>query len=193
MSNTFNLVKNANWKAVYIEGNPEYFDQLLKTCVDYSLITPVLRMVSSAPLSPDNLDSILSDTSLPADFMLLSIDIDSYDLAIWASLKNYRPKIVVIEVNSHILPGVREWHHEKERGNSFSSTVEVGRSKGYSLVCHTGNLIFVRDDLVGRLGMEHYQLEFPESLFNYKFLQKMTLRKFLHMVRDKTKKTFKKD
>ena len=33
---------------------------------------------------------------------------DSYDLAVWKSLKQFRPKIVIIEINSGIPPGIEQ-------------------------------------------------------------------------------------
>jgi hypothetical protein len=109
-------------------------------------------------------------TPIPKEFELLSIDIDSYDLDVWESLSEYSPKIVVIEINSHIPPGI-VWRHSGEtQGNTFSATLDVGRKKGYTLVCHTGNLIFVRNDLVGKIKLDPVYLQFPELLFLYEYL-----------------------
>lgn len=40
--------------------------------------------------------------------------------------------------------------------------LELGRAKGYTLVTHTGNMIFVRDDLVNTLGMDTSN---PDGMF----------------------------
>ena len=96
----------------------------------------------------------------------MSIDIDSDDLAVWASISCYNPKIVIIEINSAIPPGILLWHGPSVQGNSFSSTLAVGRDKGYSLVCHTGNMIFVRDDLLPKIGLDPIFLRYPELLFD---------------------------
>jgi hypothetical protein len=167
MSNTFNLVSNFDWRAVYIEGNPEYFELLKETVIQFPKITPILSMVSPEKDSRDSLDQLLQATSVPRDFHLLSIDIDSYDLAIWESLGNYSPLIVIIEINSGIYPGIYEWHHQGGRGNSFSSTLKVAQAKGYTLICHTGNMLFVRKDYVGKLDLTTTQIAYPEVLFNY--------------------------
>lgn len=41
---------------------------------------------------------------MPKDFDILSIDIDSCNYQVWASIKEYSPKIVIIEVNSYLPP-----------------------------------------------------------------------------------------
>ena len=149
-SNTFNLLRNG-WRGVMIEGRPRRYRKLARTAAKYPdrLITRC-AYVTSEP-GPESLDGLLSDTPIPTDFELLSIDIDGPDWHVWNSLTTYTPKIVIIEINSSYLPGVSAVHGESQ-GSSFSATVELGRRKGYQAVCHTGNLFFVRDDLVDRLG-----------------------------------------
>jgi len=164
LSNTFYLVENG-WNAVYIEGDNEKYNDLLKTVKANPKIVPINAMVGFDHHDNSKLDNLLKKTEIPDDFELLSIDIDSYDLAVWQSF-NGKPKVVVIEINSSIMPGVLQWHDGvKQQGNSFSPTLEVATNKGYKLVCHTGNLIFVRDDLVSRVGLDERMLLHPETLF----------------------------
>ena len=44
----------------------------------------------------------MSDTEIPINFDILSIDVDSYDYQIWKSVEKYKPKIVIIEINSSV-------------------------------------------------------------------------------------------
>jgi hypothetical protein len=60
----------------------------------------------------------------------------------------------VIEINSLVPPGIYWSHGARTAGNTFSRTVKIGIKRGYTLVCHTGNLIFVKNELM-------YQLDFP--------------------------------
>jgi hypothetical protein len=103
---------------------------------------------------------------------VLSIDIDSYDLEVWEPLSNYNPIIVIIEINSSIPPGEHHRHSLSRSGNSFTSTLEVAKQKGYVLVCHTGNLIFVREDRYEELGLPKEVKMYPEKLFLEDWVQK---------------------
>lgn len=182
-SNTFALVESQSATAIMIEGDEEKFGQLQQTAERYpsiiaidSLVTgnrvPDGSLVSSAftgrfePNKVATLDQILRTTSCPEDYDLLSIDIDSFDLEVWEAHREFNPKIVIIEINSAIAPGVLQWHGQGNQGNSFSSTLAVGKAKGYSLVCHTGNMIFVRNDLAHLVELDELDSLFPERLFN---------------------------
>lgn len=163
-SNTFRLVEQG-WRAVYIEADEAKYRDLLSTAEMFPNITPINKLVGYEKSEKNSLDSILSETDIPEDFDLLSIDIDSFDLAVWECFQG-APKVVVIEINSALRPGILQWHDGGLcNGNSFSSTLKVGQRKNYTLVCHTGNMIFVRNDLVDRLRIDQSYLAYPERLF----------------------------
>ena len=164
LSNTFHLVEQG-WNAVYIEGDKEKYQDLLETVKQYPKIKPINAMVGFEESDSNNLNNLLSGTKIPEDFDLLSIDIDSFDLAVWQCFVG-KPKVVIIEINSSIEPGILQWHDGIFcQGNSFSSTIKVAEDKGYLLVCHTGNLIFLREDLVQMIGLDNRSIHFPETLF----------------------------
>ena len=169
-SNTFSLVEHG-WNAIYIEGDPNRYQSLKATAAEYPSIIPINSYVSPITDSDRSLDSLLSSTNLPLDFDILSIDIDSFDLHVWESTTRYTPKIVVIEVNSSFPPGTMYRYGDGSiTGSSFSSTLIVGLRKGYELVCHTGNMIFVRRDLISFLGFDSRYFENPDLLFNNSWL-----------------------
>lgn len=144
-SNTFSLVEKG-YNAVYIEGCEDYYKNLLTTCEAYPSIIPINKMVDYE--GENTLDAILSTTPIPNDFEILSIDIDSYDYQVWKSVEVYNPKLVIVEINSTISPlDKTHIHGEGKEGTSFLPMIELGKSKGYKLICHTGNLIFIRNDL----------------------------------------------
>lgn len=164
-SNSFSLI-DKGWRGVYIEGDPEKYQDLLKTCDRFSKGTlfPILAYVHHS--DPEyTVDALLSKTPIPSDFDVLSIDIDSSDYQIWESIQNYKPKIVIVEVNSAIAPPVVAIHGDGVVGSSFQAMVNLAKSKGYTPVCHTGNLIAVRDDLVGNLGLPDSVIQNPATLF----------------------------
>ena len=174
-SNTFNLVKNYNFNAVYIEGDKKKYLDLLNTGKKFKKIIPFNKFVTYKKNSPKSLDKILQKTNIIKNFDVLSIDIDSFDLAVWKSLKKYRPKIVIIEINSGIPPGVRQMHGNGKIGNSFTSTVELAKKKNYQLVCHTGNCVFIDKKYSKKirinkkfLNNNNVDLLFDKSWFNKK-------------------------
>jgi hypothetical protein len=165
LSNTFQFIENFGWKAILIEGDESRFTSLKQLAVNFPNITPVNQFVGRWTDKSDNLESILSDLALPCNFELLSIDIDSYDLDVWEGLTDFSPLVVVIEINSSFPPGILKRHDEYSSGNSFSSTLEVAIQKGYTLVAHTGNCIFVKNELVKHLGIPNRYAIYPELLF----------------------------
>jgi len=187
LSNTFALVERNNWNAIYIEGDKTKYNDLLKTAQNYKNIIPINKFVESDNNHKNSLDNILLGTSLPNDYELLSIDIDSYDLAIFNAYEG-RPKIVVIEINSSIPPGIFQWHNGKKFvGNSFSSTLTVAKDKGYTLVCHTGNMIFVRNDIISKLNLDESIIKYPERLFRDDWIS-LKKQSFLSKIKTKLKK-----
>ena len=168
LSNTFNLVINHNAVSLMIESNEKLFKELLKTSEQNKNIIPVNKSVKAT--GNNSLDNILNENNFPIDFDLLSIDIDSNDLEVWENLENYNPKIVIIEINSYLAPNILQRHNPELglRGNSFKSTLEVGQKKGYCLIVHTGNLIFLRNDLIEKIKFKKNLKKNPEKIFKYK-------------------------
>ena len=156
LSNTFNLVIKG-MKAIYIEGDEERYKKLQETSVKYPNILAIQAYVDHNTSSVSSLDNILSKIQIPNDFLMLSIDIDSYDYQVWAAFIKYKPKIVVIEINSHINPYIEDHIHApgKYLGTSFKPMYDLGMKKGYKFVLHTGNMIFIREDLYDKLGITY--------------------------------------
>jgi len=184
MSNTYALLKKS-WRGVDIEGDKERYKDLVKAASKFRgrLITICAFVATKGAKS---LDSLLKPTKLPQDFDLLSIDIDSYDWHIWKSFKNYSPKVVVIEINSGIPLGKEYVQPDgtpyeillkdgELTGASFSSTLKLAQEKGYSLVCHTGNMIFVHVDLITKLNLPKEELANPNGLFVDDWVKKSSL------------------
>lgn len=81
---------------------------------------------------------------------VLSIDTDGPDYMIFDGLKA-KPKIVIVEIDSSLNPECASFNNDGG-ANYFAMTL-LGITKGYFLLCHTGNLIFVD---------EQYKELFPE-------------------------------
>jgi hypothetical protein len=166
-SNTYHLVSENGWSALYIEGDPDKFELLKKNpMVLADRITPHQRMITRS--GEDGLSAVLSQFEIDQDFDLLSIDIDSIDYYIWESLNSFRPKIVIIEVNSSTAPHIKRVSGNGYIERNFANMIELGRAKGYTSVGHTGNIVFVRDDLIPKLSLAKVDLK-PESIFDDRF------------------------
>lgn len=141
-SNTGALIRNG-WAAVLIESRNDKYVLLQKYASENPKVIPIC--IAVRPFLPNVLDVVLGRTPIPIDFDFLSIDVDGEDFAIWESIIDYKPRVVMIEVDSSIPPGTRkEDEISGSLGCSIEAVVQLGKSKGYELALHTGNAIFVR-------------------------------------------------
>lgn len=133
-SNTRGLIEDG-WQGVFIEGDKQRFKELKYKDRD--------SIVINAYVGDENkLDDLLND-KVPADFDVLSVDIDGDDYHVWADFVKHKPKIVVIEYNGTI-PVKFVNPKGKNVGSSIYSLIELAESKGYSFHSHTEtNVIFV--------------------------------------------------
>jgi hypothetical protein len=162
-SNCYALVKRG-WPCLMIEANPRKFESLQQLARGAGgRIRPMKAHVDHRG-GPESLDALLARAALPGTLQLLSIDIDSYDYHVWQGFTQ-RPAIVVIEIDSSTLPGEKFVHDGGKRLTSFSAMLELARAKGYTLACHTGNMIFVRNEDAAELGLTAEEIEHPESMF----------------------------
>lgn len=99
---------------------------------------------------------------------IISIDIDGNDYNIWFAYKG-KPRIVIIEVNSSVLPTENLPVSDLQHGTCYKQMLLLGIAKGYFLVCHTGNMIFVDKkyrslfpEITGD-GLSNYELYFNRS------------------------------
>jgi hypothetical protein len=143
LSNTYRLV-GEGWSGCQIEGDPERYQDLLAN-IPSDKIRKVCNYVAIS--GEHSLDCLLDQGSTPRDFDLLSIDIDSDDLAIWESLQRYQPKCVVIEYNPTIPFDVSFRNKPgKNYGNSAKAIDDFAQSN-YVLVGSTNtNLIYLAKD-----------------------------------------------
>lgn len=149
LSNTCNLIRGANYKAVLIEGSAAKHRELCANLPGDETVK-LCRFVQFEGKS--TLDNILKETPIPVEFDFLSIDIDGCDYFILELLKDYRPKIVSVEFNPTI-PNEAEFVQPKDfsikQGSGPKSLVKLAQSKDYALVAATEcNLIFVRNEFL---------------------------------------------
>jgi len=147
LSNTWNLIINKGWHGIEIERNDVSFPVMQFIYRDY----PVICLNENIDCEgPHRLDSILQRYVIPKDFDFVSIDVDSYDYQIWESLIEYTPSVVCIEFCQTFKHG-EAFIYGQDRvhiGSSLASIVDLGKRKGYELICVIGvNAFFVLSHL----------------------------------------------
>jgi len=168
--NNTTLLLSAGWTGWWIEADA--------VCCE-SIFTQLRKMpnaaqrlkVKQAFVSPANVNDLLAELAVPQEIDLFSLDIDLNAYHIWVALKNFRPRVVVVEYNSafpadqswiHPLQTDKTWDNTQAFGASLKAFEQLGSRFGYSLVgCDlTGiNAFFVRNDLVKNLFVEPYTSE----------------------------------
>lgn len=149
-SNTANLWKKHNWKAILIEGNKKHFNTLLQNTHSFDCL-PICEYVG---IKESSLETILKRYGVNEQIDLLSFDIDGNDYYVLQSLKTLRPRVIIIEHNP-TLPATLDLYQPYDSaslcrgfGCSVGALNRIAESKGYKLVCITlTNSIFVLEKL----------------------------------------------
>jgi hypothetical protein len=180
-SNSMNLLYK-DWKGLWIDGNPEYCAQIKRRFSDF--IGKDKLTISNSFITAENIQGLFQSAGSPTEPDLLSIDIDYNDYYVWQAIKDYNPRVVIIEYNSTFRPDthfVVTYHADRTSdgtsyfGASLLTYEKLAETKGYCLVgCSFSgaNAFFVRKDLVSDLfeapftAENHYE---PTRYFlNYK-------------------------
>jgi len=157
LENNTTFLLTQNWRGWWIEADAAAVSSIQST-FRQEIATGALS-VRQAIVTAENIDALLTESGVPTEFDLLSLDVDRNTYWVWAAMARYRPRIVVIEYNAAFPPGV-DWKVEYRpeaqwKGTSyFAASLKalelLGREMGYALVgCNfTGvNAFFVREDL----------------------------------------------
>jgi len=106
-------------------------------------------------ITPVNIAKIMNSNSVPKDFEILNLDIDSYDLEVVDSIlsSGFKPKIITLEINEKIPPGIyfnvkynseHYWQGDHFYGCSLTAASITMNSHDYRLVwLEFNNAIFV--------------------------------------------------
>lgn len=143
-SNTALLLKDHGWSGLFVETDYNLYLESKQNWKDNLQVRHQCCRVDG-----NNIHAFVDDSC-----DLLSLDTDGSDFHIFEGLRR-KPKIVIIEIDSSYPPQVSAFN--KDGAGTYRNTVELGISKGYFLLCHTGNLVFVADE---------YRNLFPEIVGN---------------------------
>jgi len=170
LSNCYQFVLKHDYHGVFIEMDLERFLELQINMSQFGDRCVCMKEIVGFE-GENGLDAILARTDVPREFDLLSIDIDSNDYQVWKALEEYKPKVVIIEINNRLPPGEYRINVPGsplvlgESGSSISAINDLARTKGYSLISMIGcNAIFVRSEF---LPYFHNREVTPSDVFTF--------------------------
>lgn len=156
------------WSGVWIDGSAICVDAIERN-LQFLIESDRLKIRYSF-ITAENIEQLFEELSVPAEFDLLSIDIDNNDYWVWKAIQKYRPRVVLIEYNASfrgvncVVPyhAASIWGYTNYFGASLEALEQLGREKGYCLVAcnYTGvTAFFVRQDLVKDHFLEPFTAE----------------------------------
>ncbi|MGE5177453.1 MAG: hypothetical protein ACM3JJ_13905 [Hyphomicrobiales bacterium] len=154
-SNTAFLIAKG-WTGFWIDGRDD-----CRATLSRAGVPPERVRAQTAFVTRENAASLLAGLGVPKEFDLLSIDVDQNTYYVWEALREYRPRVAVIEYNAALPADLdwkvryeagRVWDESQNFGASLKALERLGRERGYALVgCDLAgtNAFFVREDLAG--------------------------------------------
>lgn len=130
LSNTAWLVKEKGFTSLMVEADYDLWEQCCKNWAGNERVKSTCSMVN-----PGNIGAFVDE-----ECDVVSIDVDGLDFQIFQAMEA-KPKVVIIEVDSSIPPDADRFN--SEGGAGYLPMVKLGIEKGYFLLCHTGNLVFI--------------------------------------------------
>lgn len=110
-------------------------------------------------LTSDNVVQVFENSGIPKEFDLLSIDVDGNDYHIREALKDFRPRVCIMEYNGYFTSSTEyimpmnnnyRWKGQRDFGASLKSYTVQANKLGYDLVyCDKRgvNAFFIRKDV----------------------------------------------
>jgi hypothetical protein len=148
LSNTYQLWRYENFNALLIESDLSRYNELYKLSKKFKNVESIHAAVSEDAAHENSMENLIRASKFDfhsndsENYIMLCIDIDSYDYGIFKTLAEFRPFLILIEIAGG-------WKAEEEyvgTGASLQSLVKLAEEKQYTLVCATGNAYFVRND-----------------------------------------------
>lgn len=138
------LLCEFGWEGLFVEADYNLYQQCKANWANQLNVRSQCSHVDGK-----NINAFVKD-----DCDLLSLDTDGSDYEIFDGLQA-KPKIVIVEIDSSLNPEYASFN--SDGGANYFAMTLLGIAKGYFLLCHTGNLVFVD---------EKYRELFPEVVGN---------------------------
>jgi hypothetical protein len=168
-SNSAHLISEEGYSAVLIEPDETQFAMLEKNMRRYPNVICLNDFVGTQ--GETRLDSILAKTAAPHNPDLMIIDVDNNDYHIFKSIEIYTPKVLMIEINSTLLPTeekIAEYNAPfvfGKHGSSIYSMTLLMQTKGYQLISNIScNAIYVQEKYYSLYLPKPYK---PEDFYTY--------------------------
>jgi hypothetical protein len=157
-NNTAALVATG-WSGWWIDGHEKNCGKIA-AALRQMPATAARLQIRQAFVAPETITKLLAELAVPAEVDLFSLDIDQDTYHVWAALKQFRPRVVVVEYNAAFPPDQvwvhpyqpgRLWDRTQNFGASLKAFEQLGAERGYALIgCDLigANAFFVRMDLV---------------------------------------------
>ena len=152
------LAYECGWSGLMIEIEQRKIDSLLENFRHNPGVIGV-----AAAVTPENVNTMLSERGFTGDIDLLSLDIDSYDYWVLEALTVVSPRVLIVEYNARLGPDLALTIPKQcalddiprpLRGASLAAIEKAARRKGYRLVvCDPSgtNAFFLRHDVAPEL------------------------------------------
>ena len=176
-SNTRFLLTNKNWSGLVIDGSETNIEKIKKDPIYWKHNLKA----ECAFIDKDNINELIEKNGVSGDIGLLSVDIDGNDYWVWEAIDVIDPRIVICEYNSLYgdekplsVPYDPAFYRTNAHssnlywGASISAFVELGKSKGYSLIGSNiagNNIFFVKNEFIGNLTAVTPKTAYVQSQF----------------------------
>lgn len=149
------LLLQSGWKCFWFETS-EMLVRAIKQEFSHWIETKQL-VLTNEWITGDNCERLFRKLKIPIGIDLLSLDIDGQELSLWKAIRDWQPRVVIIEYNAALGPDLEltasaeansSWDHSSINfGASLPAICRAANSLGYVLVScnYTGvNAFFVQ-------------------------------------------------
>lgn len=133
-SNTALLLQTQGWSGLFVEADYDLYLQSKKNWEPFGLNV----RHQCCRVDENNINAFVDDRC-----DVLSLDTDGSDYKIFCGMKA-RPKIVIVEIDSSLPPDKNVFNADGAAG--YWPMTVAALERGYFLLCHTGNEIFIRQE-----------------------------------------------
>lgn len=137
------LERHEGWTGLFVEADYGLYLQSLSNWDKFISEHSKCPGVSSVRHQCSRVDGNNINAFVDDRCDVLSIDTDGHDYEIFRGLKA-RPKIIIIEIDSSIEPPSEQVN--VDGGVGYWTMTTLALEKGYFVLCHTGNLVLVRQE-----------------------------------------------